>query len=44
MIDALNAAGITWKPYDWRPNRAPEDFHTEVNAIVRAWLADRGAL
>lgn len=44
MITALTAAGIEWETYDWRPNRPPEDFHLEVNTIVRAWLAGRAAL
>lgn len=44
MIDALTSAGIEWETYDWRPNRPPEDFHVEVNALVRAWLVGRGAL
>jgi len=44
MIDALTTAGIEWETYDWRPNRPPEDFHAEVNGIVRNWLSRRGAL
>jgi hypothetical protein len=44
MVDALTASGIEWETYDWRPNRAPEEFHIEVNAIVRGWLASRGML
>jgi len=44
MINALSWAGIEWETYDWRPNRPPEDFHVEVNAVVRSWLAGRGLL
>lgn len=41
IIEALKESGIEWDNYDWRPNRTPEDFHVEVNAIVRRWLASR---
>lgn len=44
MIDALSTAGIEWETYDWRPNRPPEDFHAEVNGIVRNCLSRRRAL
>ncbi|GLV23889.1 hypothetical protein [Sphingobium sp. TomTYG45] len=39
MIDRLNAAGVAWETYQWRPNRAPADFHSEINRLVRDHLA-----
>jgi len=38
MIDRLNAAGVSWKTYDWRPNRKPSDFHDEIDRLVREHL------
>lgn len=40
MIEKLKAADIAWQCYQWRPNRAPADFHAEIEGLVRAHLAD----
>ncbi|MER8372379.1 hypothetical protein [Mesorhizobium sp. M1406] len=39
MIEKLTVAGVTWETYQWRPNRAPADFHVEINRLVREHLA-----
>lgn len=44
MIDRLNAAGVNWETYQWRPNRAPADFHNEINKLVRDHLGACGQL
>ena len=44
MIDRLKAAAVDWETYDWRPNRAPADFHSEINGIVREHLVACGQL
>lgn len=44
MIDRLTAAGVSWETYQWRPNRAPADFHNEINRLVRDHLAACGQL
>lgn len=44
MIDKLTAAGVAWETYQWRPNRAPADFHSEINRLVREHLAASGQL
>tara|TARA_R110000824_G_scaffold24090_5_gene85393 strand:+ start:6870 stop:7682 length:813 start_codon:yes stop_codon:yes gene_type:complete len=44
MIDRLTAAGVAWETYQWRPNRAPADFHNEINRLVREHLATSGQL
>lgn len=44
MIDRLTAAGVTWDTYEWRPYRAPADFHSEINRLVREHLAASGQL
>jgi hypothetical protein len=44
IIERLNAAGVSWETYQWRPNRAPADFHAEINALVRQHLAERKQL
>lgn len=44
MIDKLKAAGVAWETYQWRPNRAPSDFHSEINSLVREHLARSGQL
>lgn len=44
MIDKLNAAAISWETYQWRPNRAPADFHAEINRLVREHLAKCGQI
>ncbi|HEX8125170.1 MAG TPA: hypothetical protein VF548_06275 [Allosphingosinicella sp.] len=38
MIEKLKAAGVDWRTYDWRPNRAPSDFHAEIDRLVREHL------
>ena len=44
MIDSLAAAGVEWKTYEWQANRAPADFHREINEIVRRNLDGWGGL
>ena len=44
MIDKLKAAGVAWETYQWRANRAPADFHSEINRLVREHLATCGQL
>jgi hypothetical protein len=44
MIDRLTAAGVAWETYQWRPNRAPADFHSEINRLVREHLVTSGQL
>lgn len=44
MIDSLAAAGVEWKTYEWQANRAPADFHSEINKIVRGNLNGWGGL
>jgi len=44
MIDRLTAAGVAWETYQWRPNRAPADFQSEINRLVREHLAMNGQL
>lgn len=44
MIDKLTAAGVAWETYQWRPNRAPADFHSEISSLVREHLASSGQL
>lgn len=44
MIEALKSANVERAVYEWRPNRAPGDFHREINAMVREYLSDRGML
>jgi hypothetical protein len=38
MLDKLQARGIAWKHYEWRAHRAPEDFHVEIDGLVREHL------
>lgn len=44
MIQRLKAAGVAWETYDWRANRAPADFHNEINRMVRDHLVTCGQL
>jgi hypothetical protein len=44
MIDRLTAAGVDWATYDWRPNRFPSDFRTEIDRLVRDHLEARHQL
>ena len=44
MIERLEAAGVPWETYDWRPNRTPADFHSEINRMVREHLEECGQL
>jgi len=44
MIDRLTAAGVSWETYQWRPNRAPADFHSEISRLVRDHLETSGQL
>lgn len=44
IIDALNAEGVEWDTYEWMPNRAPADFQTEINQMVRSFLEDQALL
>lgn len=44
MIDRLTAARVAWETYQWRPNRAPADFHSEISKLVRDHLATSGRL
>lgn len=43
-IEALKSANVEWAVYEWQPNRAPGDFHSEINTMVREYLSDRGML
>ena len=44
VISGLETAGVEWAVYEWQPNRAPGDFHSEINAMVREYLGRWGAL
>ena len=44
VTDALRSANVEWAVYEWQPNRAPGDFHSEINAMVRGYLNDWGVL
>ncbi|MBG6204677.1 hypothetical protein IWQ48_005846 [Labrenzia sp. EL_13] len=44
MVEKLTSAGVAWETYQWRPNRAPADFHVEINRLVREHLAASGQL
>ena len=44
VIARLTKAGVEWAVYEWQPNRTPGDFHSEINAMVRGYLGEWGAL
>lgn len=44
FIAELNALGLMWEPYDWRPNETPEAYMDEITRIVRRYLQNVGQL
>ena len=44
VMEGLEAANVEWRVYEWQPNRTPGDFYTEINAMVREYLDERGTL
>lgn len=38
----LIGAGTDIETYDWRPNRAPAEFQSDILRITRSWYASRG--
>ena len=44
MIEKLKEAKVEWETYEWQPNRAPADYHSEINRIARDYLDGQGIL
>jgi hypothetical protein len=44
FIAELNALGLTWETYDWRPNETPEAYMDDITRIVRRYLQNVGQL
>jgi hypothetical protein len=38
FLAKLEATGLEWETYDWRPNMAPDDFRDEIERILRRRL------
>ncbi len=44
VIAALKANGIQWQTFEWQPNSAPEEFHREIEMLVRERFEAEGVL
>lgn len=44
VIAALKMHGIEWQTFEWQPNSAPEDFHREIERLVRERFEAEGVL
>ena len=37
-FDELRKNGTEFRSYDWQPNRAPNEFQSDINIICRKWM------
>jgi hypothetical protein len=44
FISELNALGLKWETYDWRPNEMPDTYVDDITRIVRRHLQNVGQL
>lgn len=44
FVRQLEALGLAWETYDWRPNEAPDFYLDEITRIVRDFLERSGQL
>lgn len=44
FLEKLIELNISWKTYDWQPNRAPDDFLHEISDIVTIFYRDNGMI
>lgn len=44
LLDALKTLNADIEPYDWQPNRAPDEFQKDILRISREWYRRQGIM